>query len=93
MGGGGSGTGPRGGGGGRVLKTGGRNQFARQYTTSIPGGSCHKYHLCHDKSFVFFVATKVLSPQAYFSRDKRRVLSRRTRVYRDKSKLDDTQGL
>ena len=29
----------------------------------------------------FFIATKRLSPQAYFCRDKRRVLSRQTRVY------------
>ena len=53
----------------------------------IIGGSCHKYHFCRDKHvFVAtnmcligqntsFVATTVLSRQAYFCRDKRRVLS------------------
>ena len=37
----------------------------------IIGGSCHKYNCCRDKHN--FVATKVLSQQAYFCLDKRRV--------------------
>ena len=50
----------------------------------IIGGSCHKYNFCRDKSFVptkifcrdkhNFVATKLLSRQAYFCRDNTRYL-------------------
>ena len=48
-------------------------------TFCIIGGSCHKYHFCRDKHVScrdksMLVATKLLSPQAYFCRDKRRVL-------------------
>ena len=99
-----------------------REREGSHYT--IICGSCHKYHFCRDKSYVFvvtkhvFVATKVclprqkfclcrdkifllrqmfaatntcLSPYAYFCRDKRRVLSRRIRVCRDKSMLIGTK--
>ena len=41
---------------------------------------CHTF--CHDKNM--FVRTKVLSWQAYFCRDKRRVLSPQTHVCHDK---------
>ena len=61
----------------------------------IIGGSCHKYHFCRDKTFdatntsllrQIFVATstELLSQQAYFCRDKRRVLTRQTCVCCDK---------
>ena len=75
--------------------------------TNIIGGSHHKYHFCHDKSFVatklclswqefcnkekYFVATNTW--QAYFCRDKRRVLSWQTHVGRDKTyDKNDTSG-
>ena len=54
-------------------------------TTTIIGGSCHKYNFCRDKYLsrqkfcrdkITLVVTKVLSRQAYLCRDKRRVLSR-----------------
>ena len=63
-----------------------RNRFQ---PATIIGGSCHKYHFCRDKSILVatklllrqifvatkynFVATKVLSQQTYFCRDKRRI--------------------
>ena len=48
-------------------------------TFCIVGVSCHKYHFCRDKHVScrdksMLVATKLLSRQAYFCRDKRRVL-------------------
>ena len=46
-------------------------------------------HICRDKNV--FVTTKVLSRQAYFCRDKRRVLSQQTHVCCDKSKLVATK--
>ena len=70
----------------------------------IIAGSCHNYHFCRDKSFVptitfsrqaqdksMVVATNLLSQQAYYCRDKRHVLSRRTRVCCDKSMLIATK--
>ena len=54
-------------------------------------------HICRDKIFFrdkyVFVVTKVLSWQAYFSRDKRRVLSGQIQVCRDKSKLVEAKLL
>ena len=53
------------------------------WSRAIIGGNCHKYYFCRDKSSVAsniccdkhnFVATKVLSGQAYFCRDKTRLL-------------------
>ena len=76
---------------------------------TIIGGSCYKYHFCREKTRLLsgqntsFVATKLLSQQAYFCRDKhlsgqtyfvatkvlprRLLLSRQTRVCRDKTRL------
>ena len=72
-------------------------EAASSHIKPIFGGSCHKYHFCRDRHV--FVATnicldkniwsrqtKVLSRQAYFCRYRRCVLSRQTRVCRDKSK-------
>ena len=48
--------------------------------------SCHKYHFCRDKHKSMLATTKrssglkVLSQQAYFCRDKRRVCREKTRL-------------
>ena len=58
----------------------------------IVGGSCHKYNFVATKDKHVFVATNILSRQACFCSDKRRVLSQKTRVCRNKALVSEKQN-